>query len=210
MLNTDIQLWNSCRPPKKGKAKAPPPAKPPVELPPSQAETFSFSLTPRPFKNAEYLASKTAIQRKAKAVKIMLLAERDKELAEVARMKKKKRQEAKAKAAALAADAGAGGSGKVGGDAMDIDAKPIPKQEVGELAEEEVEALICYSSIEAPPSLIPPKRYCDITGLEASYTDPQTGLRYHDRNIFAHIRTLKPAAVQSYLALRGGGQPVIV
>lgn len=182
-------------PPKKSKAKAPPPPKAsPVEASPSQAEQHSFAATPRPFKN---LASKAASggPRKAKAVKIMLLAERDRELAEVNKMKKRR-------AKALAEKQ------KQEGEAMDIDGQEGETKKEESPVEED--ALICYSTIEAPPSLIPATRYCDITGLEAPYTDPLTGLRYHDKDVFAHIRTLKPSAVQAYLSLRGGGQPVIV
>lgn len=36
---------------------------------------------------------------------------------------------------------------------------------------------------EAPPSLRPPKKYCDVTGLEAPYTDPKSRLRYHNADI---------------------------
>lgn len=36
---------------------------------------------------------------------------------------------------------------------------------------------------EAPPSLRPSKKYCDITGLEAPYTDPKSRLRYHNADI---------------------------
>jgi len=110
------------------------------------------------------------------------------------------------------------------GSDMDIDedededdnaAPPQPKAKTEEKQDapvvgDEDEALVCYSTIEAPPSLIPTPKYCDITGLEGPYTDPQTKLRYHDKNIFAHIRTLKPSAVQSYLTLRGSGQPLII
>jgi len=67
-------------------------------------------------------------------------------------------------------------------------------------AEEEA---VFYSSIEAPPSIIPQKKYCDITGLEGPYTHPTTGLRYHDKSIYEVVKTLNPAAVQAYLALRG-------
>lgn len=41
-----------------------------------------------------------------------------------------------------------------------------------------------------PPSLLPPKKYCDITGLEAPYTDPKTTLRYHSKEIYGIINTL--------------------
>ncbi|CDR41038.1 RHTO0S05e11056g2_1 [Rhodotorula toruloides] len=62
-------------------------------------------------------------------------------------------------------------------------------------------------SIEATPSLMPQKRYCDITGLEAKYVDPRTLLRYHSPSIFELIRSpsFQPAVVQAYLALRGMG-----
>src|SRR5208282_4077105 len=36
-----------------------------------------------------------------------------------------------------------------------------------------------WSDIDAPPSLLPQKKYCDITGLEGKYTDPKTKLRFH-------------------------------
>lgn len=36
---------------------------------------------------------------------------------------------------------------------------------------------------EAPPSLRPSKKYCDVTGLEAPYTDPKSRLRYHNADI---------------------------
>lgn len=57
-------------------------------------------------------------------------------------------------------------------------------------------------SIEAPPSNYPPKKYCDLTGLPAKYTDPATKLRYVDAGVFERVRLLSPEAVQGYLALR--------
>ncbi|KAI0794816.1 hypothetical protein C8Q75DRAFT_712597, partial [Abortiporus biennis] len=60
-----------------------------------------------------------------------------------------------------------------------------------------------YSSIEAPPSLLPQRRYCDITGLEAPYTDPATGLRYHDKSIYELIKGLSTTAAKDYLSARG-------
>ncbi|KAI9092190.1 YL1 nuclear protein C-terminal domain-containing protein [Phlyctochytrium arcticum] len=59
-----------------------------------------------------------------------------------------------------------------------------------------------YWNIEAPPSFIPQKKYCDITGLEAPYTDPKTRLRYHNSDVYQFIRTLQPPHIQSYLELR--------
>ncbi|KAG2004268.1 hypothetical protein CC2G_002838 [Coprinopsis cinerea AmutBmut pab1-1] len=74
-------------------------------------------------------------------------------------------------------------------NAMDVDS-----------AEEEVPT---YATIEAPPSVWPQKHYCDITGLEAPYTDPATGLRYHDRHVYAIIQSLSPSNVKDYLSARG-------
>jgi len=60
-----------------------------------------------------------------------------------------------------------------------------------------------YISIEAPPSLLPQKRYCDITGLEAPYTDPQSKLRYHNKAVYELIKTLPPGTGHEYLGIRG-------
>jgi len=42
----------------------------------------------------------------------------------------------------------------------------------------------------APPSLLPNKKYCDITGLHASYTDPRTKLRYKGLDVWHVVRGL--------------------
>ncbi|KAF3480914.1 uncharacterized protein GIQ15_06261 [Arthroderma uncinatum] len=64
---------------------------------------------------------------------------------------------------------------------------------------------VTYTNIESAPSLHPShqKRYCDITGLPASYTDPKTRLRYHDREVFGVIRSLGPGVAENYLEARG-------
>ncbi|XP_018618319.2 INO80 complex subunit C isoform X1 [Scleropages formosus] len=59
-----------------------------------------------------------------------------------------------------------------------------------------------YYSIDAPPSLKPAKKYSDISGLPASYTDPQTKLRFASSEEFAYIRLLPTDVVAGYLALR--------
>jgi len=59
-----------------------------------------------------------------------------------------------------------------------------------------------YANIAAPPSTYPPKRYCDLTGLEAPYVDPKTGLRYASAQLFGYLRALPPDGVQARLALR--------
>lgn len=62
-----------------------------------------------------------------------------------------------------------------------------------------------YTNIESAPSLLPShqKRYCDITGLPAPYTDPKTRLRYHNMEIFGVIRNLGPGMAEKYLEARG-------
>ena len=60
-------------------------------------------------------------------------------------------------------------------------------------------------SIEAPPSLLPAKRYCDVTGLpvgspllcrvqlttfKAPYKEPKSGLRYNSVEMFELIRQM--------------------
>lgn len=62
-----------------------------------------------------------------------------------------------------------------------------------------------YTNIESAPSFHPTskRRYCDITGLPASYTDPKTRLRYHDKEVFGLLRTMPQATTEGYLAARG-------
>lgn len=57
-------------------------------------------------------------------------------------------------------------------------------------------------SIEAPPSTYPLRRFCDVTGQPARYTDPRTKLRFADAAAFAQLRTFSAEAVQARLALR--------
>nr|XP_040020840.1 INO80 complex subunit C isoform X1 [Gasterosteus aculeatus aculeatus] len=59
-----------------------------------------------------------------------------------------------------------------------------------------------YYSIDAPPSLKPTKKYSDISGLPANYTDPQTKLRFTSSEEFSYIRLLPTDVVTGYLALR--------
>ena len=64
---------------------------------------------------------------------------------------------------------------------------------------------ITYTNIESAPSLHPSsqRRYCDITGLPASYTDPKSKLRYHNGEVFNLVRTLGQHPTEAYLAARG-------
>ncbi|XP_011647602.1 INO80 complex subunit C isoform X3 [Pogonomyrmex barbatus] len=65
-----------------------------------------------------------------------------------------------------------------------------------------------YSSINAPPSFKPAKKYSDISGLPARYTDPQTKLYYATAEEFATVRSLPMDITAGYLALRGASSIV--
>ncbi|XP_074656681.1 INO80 complex subunit C-like [Tubulanus polymorphus] len=66
-----------------------------------------------------------------------------------------------------------------------------------------------YGSLDAIPSLNKPARkYSDITGLRALYTDPQTKLRYTTIDEFTRIRTLPVDIITGYLTLRKANTPV--
>ncbi|KAK1312829.1 hypothetical protein QJS10_CPA07g01403 [Acorus calamus] len=59
-----------------------------------------------------------------------------------------------------------------------------------------------YNNIESPPSMYPPKKFCDITGFETPYTDPRTSIRYANTEVFKRVRSLPNEYVQRYLSLR--------
>jgi INO80 complex subunit C len=60
-----------------------------------------------------------------------------------------------------------------------------------------------YTNIESAPSLAHVKKYCDMTGLPAPYTDPKTRLRYFDKEVFGVIRSFGPGVAEQYLEARG-------
>lgn len=67
---------------------------------------------------------------------------------------------------------------------------------------------ISDSSINAPPSFRPAKKYSDISGLPSRYTDPQTKLYYATAEEFATVRSLPMDITAGYLALRGASSIV--
>ncbi|GLV39909.1 uncharacterized protein CBL_10807 [Carabus blaptoides fortunei] len=70
------------------------------------------------------------------------------------------------------------------------------------------EEYIHYTSINAPPSFKPVKKYSDISGLPAPYTDPQTRLRYSNCEEYATVISLPMDITAGYLALRGASSIV--
>lgn len=59
-----------------------------------------------------------------------------------------------------------------------------------------------YGSIDGPPSFKPAKKYSDISGLEAHYTDPHTKLNFAVSNEYKVIKKLPSDIVAGYLTLR--------
>ncbi|KAG0664696.1 hypothetical protein C6P44_000677 [Monosporozyma unispora] len=63
---------------------------------------------------------------------------------------------------------------------------------------------VTYFNINAPPSMKPPKKYCDITGLNGPYTSPTNNIRYHNSEIYQiMVKPMVPGTDQEYLKLRG-------
>ncbi|GHJ88203.1 hypothetical protein NliqN6_4605 [Naganishia liquefaciens] len=115
------------------------------------------------------------------------------------------REEAAAAAAAEAAAANAVEEEDEAGEEEREDPLVV-KDEQGNLRKREI---ITWFTPDAHPSLLPTKKYCDITGLPARYTDPKTKLRYHDLEVFNVIRQLGPGQDQQYLMLRGAQQTLM-
>lgn len=61
---------------------------------------------------------------------------------------------------------------------------------------------VTYGTIDTPPSFKPAKKYSDLSGFEAKYTDPQTKLRYSNPQEFAQLRILPSDTVAGLLSLR--------
>lgn len=59
-----------------------------------------------------------------------------------------------------------------------------------------------YSNIESAPSLKRGRKWCDITGLPANYTDPKTKLRYVDGEVYKAVRSLPAGGAEKYLEVR--------
>ena len=51
-------------------------------------------------------------------------------------------------------------------------------------------------------TVLPPRHYCDVTGVEAKYRDPVTGLRFASAAVFRLVRAGGDEWVDKLLALR--------
>lgn len=63
---------------------------------------------------------------------------------------------------------------------------------------------VTHFNVNAPPSLKPHKKYCDITGLKGLYRSPVNNLRYYNSEVYQLVVKPMPSGVdQEYLKLRG-------
>ncbi|EDO16323.1 hypothetical protein Kpol_1059p13 [Vanderwaltozyma polyspora DSM 70294] len=63
---------------------------------------------------------------------------------------------------------------------------------------------VTHFTVNAPPSLKPPKKYCDITGLIGKYKSPTNNIRYYNSEIFQLVvKPMTTGVDQQYLKLRG-------
>ncbi|PPQ63538.1 hypothetical protein CVT24_004768 [Panaeolus cyanescens] len=145
----------------------------------SLAAQLSYLHSPRPFKNPNYTKN---INRRAKNLKAVLGQERERERAE--REARRLEREEKLKQEAENAE---------GRDKMNVDSATTVNMD-------EEEEAPTYTTIEAPPSVLPHRHLCDITGLEAPYTHPATGLRYHDKSVYEIVKGLNPSMAKDYLS----------
>ncbi|PKI82949.1 chromatin-remodeling complex subunit ies6 [Malassezia vespertilionis] len=140
------------------------------------SEELSVHDAPRPFKSQTYISrTNGAGARRNKMLKQILNNERDAHLQKMGlaepRGQKKKQDGTSAKRSCVQADEGA---------ASEEQASDVPR------------TMLTYTSVDAPPSLLPAKRYCDVTGLVGNYTDPKSRMRYHSVEIYDIMKGFVP------------------
>ncbi|KAJ3576834.1 hypothetical protein NP233_g177 [Leucocoprinus birnbaumii] len=162
---------------------------------PSLAEQLSYLHLPKPFKNPNYTKN---VNRRVKNLKTILGQEREREKNE----RERRRQEK------LEAEA-------QGQDKMDVDGESEqPKVQVQEQDEEipRLRRLLpCYLS-DGIAILQASRRASFLDGpgylftlslLQAPYTHPATGLRYHDKSVYEVVKGLSASTAKEYLSARG-------
>lgn len=148
-----------------------------------EVELRNIANVPKPFKNPDWKPS----SRRNKTVK-QILAE-----------------EARKEASTLASQAQSGTATPVNGATAHSDNLAmaiLDKNAHAAGTPPTTKPVVTYMSLDAPPSVKPKKKYCDITGLRANYTDPKTGLQYHDKEIFQVVRSLPQGVPEQYLEAR--------
>ena len=59
-----------------------------------------------------------------------------------------------------------------------------------------------YCDIEAGPSVLPKKKYCDFTGLTSRYSELHTGIRYYNSQIYKLSQNIAQPIKDQYLNIR--------
>ena len=59
-----------------------------------------------------------------------------------------------------------------------------------------------YCDLEAGPSLLPKKKYCDFTGLTSNYNELHTGIRYYNSQIYKMSQNIPQPIKDQYLNIR--------
>ena len=59
-----------------------------------------------------------------------------------------------------------------------------------------------YCDIEAGPSILPKKKYCDFTGLTSNYNELHTGIRYYNSQIYKMSQNIAQPIKDQYLNIR--------
>ena len=59
-----------------------------------------------------------------------------------------------------------------------------------------------YCDIEAGPSILPKKKYCDFTGLTSNYNELHTGIRYYNSKIYKMSQNIPQPIKDQYLNIR--------
>ena len=62
-----------------------------------------------------------------------------------------------------------------------------------------------YCDIEAGPSILPKRKYCDFTGLTSNYNELHTGIRYYNSQIYKMSQNI-PLITQLYYTIKEVGK----
>eukprot|EP00127_Corallochytrium_limacisporum_P004277 Clim_evm222s157 gene=Clim_evmTU222s157 len=61
---------------------------------------------------------------------------------------------------------------------------------------------VTYLTIAAPPSVRPIRKYCDLCGLPAKYTEPKSGIQYHHADEYRAILNIPEHIKQELVNIR--------
>lgn len=59
-----------------------------------------------------------------------------------------------------------------------------------------------YQDLEAGPSVLPKKKFCDFTGFETNYTEINTGIRFYNSQIYKLFQNMSQPVKDQYLNIR--------